>query len=202
MLRYATLLILALGLHLQLAAQTTLQRGTVRFYLEGAAADKGEKTAVYTVYFKPDTATAVLGLVSGEEALTIIYDFPTRIAYNVFKEAGRASVIPISLEEISASSEELDYKVTMLDVTRDILGYTCKPVRIQPADPTAGGLRISAWVTTEIDSPFKVLAGMEKYFPGFPLECSVKQAEGTEEVVYRAFAVEKNAPEALFVIPR
>jgi hypothetical protein len=185
-----------------LLAQAPLYRGTVRFYLEGTSSDEGNKAAVYTVYFKPDTATAVLGLVSGEEALTVIYDYPARMTYNVFKEAGQAMVVPIAMEDVSASTDELGYKVIMEDAEpRDILGYPCNYITIEPAEP-GGGLRISAWVTDKIQSPFKVPAGMEKYFPGFPLDCTVMQAGGTEKVVYRAYAVEKEAPEVMFVVPQ
>ena len=182
-------------------AQAPLNRGTVRFYLEGTSSDEGDKAAVYTVYFKPDTATAVLGLVSGEEALTVIYDYPARMTYNVFKEEGQAMVIPISMEEVSASTDEITYLVSMAYAApRDILGYPCNYITIEPAEP-GSGLRISAWVTNKIQSPFKVLAGMEKYFPGFPLDCTVMQTGAMEKVVYRAYAVEKEAPEVMFVVP-
>jgi len=184
-------------------AQTVLERGAVRFQMEGATTDPTEGPVFYTVYFKPDTAAAVLSLATGE-TVTMVYQYPESMVYTVIAEGDAKMALPMTMDEFAIETAVVEYHAIGVDAPgRTILGYLCYRMFIEPKSPDEGGLYLDAWVTNKIRSPFKMLAGLEQVIPGFPLELAISQSRGQESgsIRYRALSVEKEAPEIIFRIP-
>jgi hypothetical protein len=187
-------------------SQTELRRGTVRYEMSGMTAEPDAGPSVFTVFFKPDTVMTIVSLPTGEEALSVLYDYKEFRAYMIFRDKKRALVTPVSIEELAVGGAEIeDFALEdSLTETKVILGHVCRAVHILPKESTGSTQSIKAWVTDDIVTPFRIANGLEDLLGGFPLEIefTLGVEESHDHISYRAVEIRDSAPDAVFLLPK
>ncbi|MBK8555488.1 MAG: DUF4412 domain-containing protein [Lewinellaceae bacterium] len=170
--------------------QAELNRGTVRYEMVGMTAGGADDPSIFTIYFAPGIASTVLSMPSGEEALSVLYNYQENRAYMIFREKRKSLVTPVTLEELSVAGAEFEDYVAenIKSKGKTILGYPCREVRIRLVDGAASSQRVHAWVTDDIHTPCRIANGLESLLGGFPLEITFNMGSGAQgdQVVYKA----------------
>ena len=198
---FALLLLCPLGVF----GQAELNSGTVRYEMVGMTADGAENPSIYTIYFAPGVATTVVALPTGEEALSVLYDYKHNRAYMIFREKKKSLVTPVTLEELSVAGAEFEDYVAenIKSEGKMILGYPCREVRIRLIEGGASSQRVHAWVTDQIHTPCRIANGLESLLGGFPLEMTFIMGDDPDgdKVVYRAVDIKPQVDKAMLKLP-
>ena len=108
---------------------------------------------------------------------------------------------PVTFRDLCITGADKAVPGTSDDATREILGYSCRKKTIL-INADGRSEIYEAWVTDRIQTPYRILNGLENLLGGFPLEIEMKQSAQTGFYVrYKAVEIRNIVDEKIFKVP-